>query len=149
MVSSGRHVGGASRCPAICAGNVSPASVQKVVGTIKKNPRPRRSFRCPSTPPCGQYRPEGALILWYMFNCRARIVSLAGVEITAAVDLSAPGDHFAPDPHCRVTNSGRPAAGADGRPTVAAGTVSPTVVEDEPPRLRPRRSFQLPVHTAE
>src|SRR5882672_9566175 len=61
----------------------------------------------------------------------ARIVSAAGVQIVGTIVLSAPDDHFAAGPHCRVTNSGRPAAGAGGRPTVGAGIVSPTGVENE------------------
>jgi hypothetical protein len=131
MVSSSRHVRRASRCPTISAGNVSPTSVQKVIGAIKKIPAPDDHFA--PGPHCrvtGSYRGR----IGRASRCPtigARIVSLAGVQIVGTIVLSAPDDHFAAGPHCRVTNSGRPAAGAGGRPTVGAGIVSPTGVENE------------------
>ena len=56
---------------------------------------------------------------------------------------SAPDDHFAAGPDCRVISSGAGSAvsGAGGCPTVGAGIVSPAGVKDRCRRhIRPRRS---------
>ena len=59
----------------------------------------------------------------------AGIISAAGVEKGAAGE-SAPDDHFAAGPHCRVRGSAIwRVGGAGGCPTVGAGTVSPAGVE--------------------
>jgi len=64
-------------------------------------------------------------------RCRAglRAVSPAGVQI-AAVAGSAPDDHLAPGPYCRVEFSATGCAGgAGGCPTVAARIISPAGIE--------------------
>ena len=58
--------------------------------------------------------------------------------------FSAPDDHFAAGPDCRVrvSGSGR-AGGAGGCPTVCAGIVSPAGVQIRPSTsIHPRRSFR-------
>ena len=90
--------------------------------------RPRRSFHCRSTLPCdsiGRGRIGGA------GGCptiRAGIVSAAGVQIVSC--RSAPDDHFAAGPDCRVTVSGiGRVGGAGGCPTIGAGIVSAAGVQ--------------------
>ena len=59
-----------------------------------------------------------------------RAISAAGVEIPADVKInSAPHDHLAAAPHCRVITSAKGrAGGAGGCPTVATRVVSPAGV---------------------
>ena len=62
---------------------------------------------------------------------------------------SAPDDHFAAGPHCRVKVSGSGRAGGAGRcPTVGAGIVSPAGVENAAAVGPPQTIISLPVHTA-
>ena len=92
------RVGGAGSCPAISAGIVSPASVEKVAGVVSApddhlaaGPNCRvevsRLGRIGGTG-------DGPAI-------SAGIVSPASVHIAAAV-ISAPDDHLTAGPHCRV-----------------------------------------------
>ena len=62
---------------------------------------------------------------------RAGIVSPAGVQIVPTPVISAPDDHFAAGPHCRVIRSGSGrVGGAGGCPTIRAGIVSPAGVQN-------------------
>ena len=72
----------------------------------------------------------------------AGIVSPAGVQMCRSRH-SAPDDHFAAGPDCRVliSGSGR-VGGAGGCPTVGAGIVLPPVFKDWTAVIRPRRSFR-------
>ena len=123
---SGR-VGGAGGCPTVGAGIVSPASVQKD-GT-SHSPRPRRSFHCRSTLPCDAYRAAGALVVLVAVQLSVLGLYLPPVFRSLA-SISAPDDHFAAGPHCRVIASGRGrVGGACGCPTVGAGIVSSAGVQ--------------------
>ena len=81
-------------------------------------------------------------------SVRAGIISPAGVYKGAAVK-SAPHDHFATGPHCRVKLSacGR-VGGADGCPGVRAGIISPAGVYKGAAVKSPHTIISLPVHTA-
>ena len=133
------RVGGAGGCPTVCAGIVSPASVQN----DRPVPvRPRRSFHCRSTLRC-ENRAVGAFV------------------VLVAVQLSVPGLYLPPvfqklpsiPPQtiislpvqtavCKFGLSGR-VGGAGGCPTIRAGIVSPAGVQIAwcHRQFRPRRSF--------
>ena len=100
LSGSGR-VGDAGGCPTIGAGIVSPAGVQiDAVISI----RPRRSFRCRSTPPCERTRPAGALVVLVAVQLSVPGLYLPPVFIMPLTS-PAPDDHFTAGPHCRVTVS--------------------------------------------
>ena len=82
--------------------------------------RPRRSSRCPSTPPCDQQRAAGApAVLDGRPTVRRRDCSARRCSNSAAVVRSAPDDHLAARPHRRVSGArGGRAGGAHWRPTV-------------------------------
>ena len=63
--------------------------------------------------------------------------------------VSAPDDHFAAGPHCRVTVSARGrVGGAGGCPTVGAGIISPAGVQMAAAITPPQTIISLPVQTA-
>jgi hypothetical protein len=75
----------------------------------------------------------------------AGIVSPAGVQIAAII--SAPDDHFAAGPHCRVLVSGSGRAGGAGScPTVGAGIVSPAGVQIAAIKSAPNDHFAAGPH---
>ena len=103
-VSGSGRVGGAGGGPTIGAGIISSAGIQ--IGIYDQSFRPRRSFRCHSTLPCafsasGRVGGAGGCP-----TVRAGIVSPASVQIATS---SAPDDHLAAGPDCRVIDR---AAGA-------------------------------------
>ena len=115
---SGR-VGGAGGCPTIRAGIVSPAGVQTAAAEVIC--RPRRSFHCRSTLPCDRLGQRARWWCWWLSNCRCWdcIFRRCQNGWCSNFGASAPDDHFAAGPHCRVTASasGR-VSGAGGCPTV-------------------------------
>ena len=140
---SGR-VGGAGGCPTVRAGIVSPAGVQ----SRRHSLRPRRSFHCPSTLLCDCIGQRARWWCWWLSNCRCWDCIFRRCSNGAAV-ASAPDDHFAAGPHCRVTvsASGR-VGGAGGCPTVRAGIVPPAGVRKSCRHHPPQTIISLPVHTA-
>ena len=78
----------------------------------------------------------------------AGIVSPAGIPVVVIIS-SAPDDHFAAGPDCRVkpARSGR-VDGAGGCPTIRHRIVSPAGVQKRPPLFPPQMIISLPVQTA-
>ena len=118
------RVGRAGGCPTIRAGIVSPARVQK-----EDMHHPRRSFHCRSRLPCEGLGQRARWSCWWLSNypcwdCISRRCSRG-----ATFGGSAPDDHFAAGPDCRVTASARGRVGrAGGCPAIRAGVVSPASV---------------------
>ena len=112
------------------------------------NIRPRRSFHCRSRLPCDD---SGGGRVSSAGGCPtvcAGIVSAAGVQIAADI-ISAPDDHFAAGPDCRVNESGSGrVGGAGGCPTIGAGIISAAGVEIVPMISPPQTIISLPVQTA-
>ena len=111
--------------------------------------RPRRSFHCRSILLCERLGQRARWWCWWLSNypcwdCISR-------RCSKAVDASsAPDDHFAAGPHCRVISSGiGRVGGAGGCPTIRAGIVSSAGVQSVPDRSYPPQTIiSLPVHTA-
>ena len=120
-------------------GIVSPAGVHKGAASI----RPRRSFHCRSKLPCESLGRRARSWCWWPSNhpcsdCISRRCSHRRRR------NSAPDDHFAAGPHCRVKASGSGCVGgARGRPTIGAGIVPAAGVQviDPSRQIHPRRSF--------
>ena len=123
------RIGGAGGCPTIAAGIVSPAGVKDAWANLR--PRPRRSFRCRSRPPCDRLAQWARWWCWWLSNCRCRDCIARRCSKSWTPSVSAPDDHFAAGPHrrVRVAGGGR-VGGAGGCPTVGAGIVSPASVQD-------------------
>ena len=67
--------------------------------------RPRRSFRCRSTLPCGDLGSRARWWCWWLSNCRCwDCISRRCSNSDVGAVVSAPDDHFAAGPHCRVTS---------------------------------------------
>ena len=146
VIASGRgRVGRAGGCPTICAGIVSPASVQKA---RSRSSAPDDHFT--AGPDCRvNDRAVGALVVLVAVQ-----LSVLGLYLPPVFeprsDHSTPNDHFIAGPDCRVTVSGRGRVGrAGGCPTIRAGIVSPASVQrrlrSDPP---PQTIISLPVQTA-
>src|SRR5205823_641271 len=125
-VSGSGRAGGAGSCPIVGAGIVSPPGVQNAAAA---DPAPGAPF--PAGPHCrvklsgsGRAGGAGSNPVVGAGNRQTGAVSPAGVQKAAAV-ISAPDNHFAAGPHCRVklSASGR-AGGAGSCPTVGAGFLS-------------------------
>ena len=90
--------------------------------------RPRRSFRCRSRLPCDASRAAGALVV--LVAVQLSVLGLYLPPVFKYVIPSAPDDHFAAGPHCRVSVSGSGrVGGAGGCPTIGAGIVSAAGVQ--------------------
>ena len=90
----------------------------------------------------------GALVVLVAVQLSVLGLYLPPVFKTAAI--SAPDDHFAAGPDCRVKLSGiGRVGGAGGCPTIGAGIVSAAGVQKVPlPLTPPQTIISLPVHTA-
>ena len=113
--------------------------------------RPRRSFHCRSRLPCERIGAAGALVVLVAVQLSVPGLYLPPVFKVRRVPLaSAPDDHFAAGPDCRVSYSGSGrVGGAGGRPTIGAGIVSPAGVQVGWLSLYPPQMIiSLPVHTA-
>ena len=105
--------------------------------------RPRRSFRCRSTPLCAGIGHRARWWCWWQSNCRCWDCICRQCSDGDGVG-SAPDDHFAAGPDCRVTGSasGR-VGGAGGGPTVSDGIVLSAGVQNRRCRhIHPTRSFR-------
>ncbi len=80
----------------------------------------------------------------------AGIISAAGICLDKRSNFSAPDDHFAAGPDCRVAVPGSGRVNAAGCcPTIGDGIISAAGVEKVGDKIRrPRRSFHCSVHTA-
>ena len=111
------RVGSAGGCPAIRAGIVSPASVDRQ-GSLTSSPAPDDHFI--AGPDCGVIESAVGRISG-AGSCptiRAGIISSAGVQQSHG-DQSTPDDHFAASPYCGVKCSAiRRISRAGGRPTI-------------------------------
>ena len=105
-VAAGGRVGGAGGCPTVRCRIVAPAGVQNDVANVSI--RPRRSFRCRSTPPCDSIAASGRV--GGAGRCptvRRRDCSARRCSNTPTTVSSAPDDHLAAGPHRRVTRLAR------------------------------------------
>ena len=124
-------VSDARGCPTIGAGIVSCTGVEIMLAAdVQKYPTPNDHF---AAGPHRRMRVSGGGCVGKAGRCPTIgvwVISPAGVQKQAAdVRGSAPDDHFAADPDCRVTESGSRHAGSTGGcPTVNAGVVSPASV---------------------
>src|SRR5207248_4524779 len=121
------RVGGAGGCPTVGGRVVSPTCVQ-----IAAEPAP--DYHLAARPDC-RVIPSRRGRVGGAGGCPtvgAGIVASAGVQWvgTEVIDASAPDDHFATGPHCRVipSGSGR-VSGAGSCPTIGAGIISPAGVK--------------------
>ena len=103
---------------------------------------PRRSFRCRSRLPCDPPRASGALAMLVAVQLSVLGLYLPPVfKGTRLSARSAPDDHFAAGPDCRVSSGSRCVGRAGGCPTIRAGIVSPAGVRRPVETCHPRRSF--------
>ena len=126
------HIGSAGGGPTVGAWVVPPAGVQIVTGTIENVSAPDDDFA--ANPYCSVSDSRGGRggVTHGCPTVGVGIVSPAGVQIVLGIieKGSAPDDHFAASPHCRLRVSpGGRAGGAGGRPTVGVGIVSPAGVQ--------------------
>ena len=66
--------------------------------------RPRQSFRCRSTLPCASHRPAGALVV--LVAVQLSVLGSYRPPVLKMSRGSAPDNHFAASPYCRVMVSG-------------------------------------------
>jgi hypothetical protein len=146
--ASGR-VSEAGSCPTVGGRMISAASV-KISANI--NPAPDDHFA--AGPHCCVIRSPSRRVgeagwsppVVGARRRRLRAVSPAGVQRDSTV-LSAPDDHLAAGPHCRVSVSGiGRVGGAGGCPTVGAGGVSPTRVKIAAIKAAPDNHFAAGPH---
>ena len=134
------RIGGAGGCPAICAGIVSPTSVQTALVPTP----PQTIISLPVQTAVCANRALGALVALVAVQLFVLGLYLPPVfNSMAHRSHSAPDDHFTAGPHCRVD------ARASGALVVLVavqlsvlGLYLPPVLKSPLlPRLRPRRSF--------
>ena len=132
MRVSGRgHVTGASRCPTVHAGIISPASVGRAAGEFVATPDDHLT----ASPHCrvnvsalGRVGGAGRCP-----RIGVGIVPPASVKAGRGRHTSStPNDHFAASPYCGMKVSGRGRViGVSSCPTVRAGIISPTRVHPD------------------
>ena len=111
--------------------------------------RPRRSFHCRSRLPCESDRPSGALMV--LVAVQLSVLGLYLPPVLKHGATSAPDNHLAASPNCRLMPSplGRIGGGGGGCPVINAGIVSPASVRMSCGRVTPPQTIiSLPVQTA-
>ena len=114
-------------------------------------PRPRRSFRCRSTPPLTGRSP-GALVVLVAVQLSVTGLYFPPVFHSCVSALAAPDDHFAVSPHCRGRDSGSKGAlfVLVGVQLSAPGLYLPPVLikGGSPAAAPPQTIISLSAHTA-